>query len=278
MGILRLLKAKRKSGLRVRWSRIIKIRIHRGVPRLLVPSAFEPLFKWFLRGLTAVGILTSVLSFPWYVGLGVAILLVLTEQFLERTVFQTAAIYIQPMPPFKVDENEWTAMGFAFPEDRFDPTLLNVVGPAFRSKEYATRFFGLLRDWNLGQSHDTENNIRLSFVTEKDGRHYTCYLYPSVIRKPVREFFENVPIEDEERLARFIVQMKLCKTFALYQGSQLDKFFELQKKDRPFWLQPFLLKEGGEVELLYEVDPILKLHYAIKHRADLTPSDAEYRW
>ena len=97
-------------------------------------------------------------------------------------------------------------------------------------------------------------------------------IYPNSDRQSVRKFFDGA---DEGESDLLIVQMTFIKSFPFRQGSQFDKFAENQRRDRPFWLQPFLLHPDGRIELLFSIQPILKFDWKIKHRRDLEKGEVE---
>ena len=60
-----------------------------------------------------------------------------------------------PMPTFTYDPQQWIGMVFAFAEG---DESLDMVGPAFRDKEYGVEFLNLLRAWNYNEMTDANNN------------------------------------------------------------------------------------------------------------------------
>ena len=260
---------------------LISMRWQNHLPRLVIHEKYEKFVKWFLRILTLFGIVSSVIAFPiWYISLSFAAVLFLIEQFFEKSIFQYTSIYVQPMPDFKYDPEEWKGMAFAFPQDT-DPKLLNVVGCAFSSKEYAHKFFKLIKAWNYNKIEDKDNNICLSFIVE-DEREYSVYLYPSAERETVDQFFQEA--EESQKVDKhgkehqqLVVQMVFCKIFPYGANSQLKMFIKNQVLDRPFWLKPFIMKENGQIEMIHNEEPILKYHYKFKNRHELHKSEYEYQ-
>ena len=258
---------------------LISVRWKNRVPRLVLHEKFEKLAKWTARGITTAAILSSVIAFPtWYFSLSFAVLMFLVEQFVERCIFEYTSIYVQPMPDFALKMEEWKGMAFAFPQQP-DPKLLNVVGCAFATKDYAHKFFELLRDWNYQKKEDRDNNICLSFIL--DDTHYIAYLYPNPDRHTVREFFDAA--EDVQKLEkhgkthqRLAMQMVLGKRFPYGDDAKLKLFVRNQPANRPFWLKPFLMHDDGTLEMLYDEEPILKHDFKFKSKKDLTPQEYEY--
>jgi len=259
---------------------LISFKWEKGLPRLVVHEKYEKKVKWLLRILTCIGILSSILAFPvWYFSLSFALFLFLVEQFFERAIFQYTSIYVQPMPEFKYKPDEWKGMSFAFPRDP-DPKLLNIVGCAFRSRDYGIAFFNLIKSWNYNETEDKVNNICFSFIVENENE-YSTYLYPNPERETVRSFFDTV--EQEQKLEKYgkqhqqlIMHMVFCKIFPYGETAQLKAFTKIQSKDRPFWLKPFIMDDGGHIEMIQDAEPILKYHYKFKRRSELTKKEIEY--
>ncbi|MEA1995900.1 MAG: hypothetical protein U9N18_07170 [Campylobacterota bacterium] len=260
---------------------IVSVRRQNHLPRLVIHEKYEKFVKWFLRILTAFGIVSSVIAFSiWYISLSFAIVLFLIEQFFEKSIFKYTSIYVQPMPDFKYDPKEWKGMAFAFPQYP-DPKLLNVVGCAFATKKYAHKFFKLLKAWNYGEAQDKNNNICLSFIVENENE-YSVYLYPNPERKTVGQFFQKA--EESQKYEKYgkehqqlIMQMVFCKIFPYGTNSQLKMFIKKQSLDRPFWLKPFIMKENRQIEMVHNEGPILKYHYKFKSRYELNKSEYEYQ-
>lgn len=270
----------KRGELEISLKSLISVRWEKYFPRLVIHEKYEKKVKWTLRILTCIGILGSLIAFPiWYASLSFAVLLLLIEQFFERAVFEYTSIYVQPLPEFSYDPDKWKGMSYAFPQDP-DPHLLNVVGCAFSTSDYANKFFNLMRSWNYNEKEDKDNNICLSFIVESENE-YSVYLYPNPERRTVGEFFGEV--EEERKLEKhgkqhqqLIMHMLFCKIFPYGENSQLKIFITKQRKDRPFWLQPFIMDENGHIDILYDIEPILKYHFKFKNRSELIKKEIEY--
>lgn len=260
----------------------ISLRFRKGLPRLIVHEKYEKLIKWTLRILVIIGILSSILTLPfWWMSLIFAFILFGLEQFLEKTIFQYTSIFIQPLPNFTYDPQRWLGMAFAFPVQSEKERLLNVVGCLFDDEDYAKKFFNLLRAWNYMNKIDYERNICLSFIIEND-ENYSVYLYPNLERDIVKQAFKE--IEEERKFEKYgkehqqlVVQIIFCKQFSYGPDSQLKKFIETQQKEKPFWLMPFIKTQDGRFKILENIDPILIFHFKVKKRDELTKKEIEYQ-
>jgi len=257
----------------------VRIRWEKHLPRLVLLEKYERPVKWFLRALTLAGIATSILTLPtWYFSLGLAVLLVIIEQFIERSVFCYTSLYVQPMPTFEIQPGKWQGMAYMLPPNS-GALGLNGVGLVFTETQYAKHFFGLLWEWNYGQPDDKSNNIHLSFIIEPDNR-YSVYLYPDLQRHTVREFAQSV---EDEQLRKsptkehfpLVAQLILHKCLPYTQACFVNKFVESQPQHEAFWLVPCILTKAG-AQVLTMVSPIVKYQFRFCCRQDPNKRDLEW--
>jgi len=268
-------------GWKIRLSSLVSVRWLNHLPRLLIHEKYEKRVRLISRLIAGVAIVSSVLSLPtWYLRLSVALAIFFFEWFLERAVYLYTSIYVQPMPDFTVEGEKWTDMCFAFPENP-KPNELNVVGPTFSDKEYAHKFFKLLKDWNYQQAEDIDNNICLSFIYENK-KFYSVYLYPNLKRETIGQFFEQAgEYQKYDKYGKehqeLVMIMIFCKIFRYGEDSSLKKFIEFQPKDKPFWLMPFI-KQGNEApKMMFDEKAVLKYHFKFKKRNELHKNEVEYQ-
>lgn len=264
---------RRKSKVRPPLKSLLRIRWGKNIPKLVVHEKYEKVIKWTLRILTLIGIVSSIITFHvWYLSLLFAIGLFTIEIFFEKSIFQYTSLFVQPLPNFKYNESEWKAMAYLI-----DKNLPNIVGCAFSSKEYAIKFFNLLKEWNYNSNEDKENNICLSFIIEKTNE-YSVYLYANPERKSVVKTFEKIKEihrHKNKELQRLIFQFVICKSFPYNNQSHINMFLKYQPQNKPFLFRPFIVKENGSFEML-EDNTIVKYQYKLKKRDELTNEDYEY--
>jgi hypothetical protein len=261
----------------MRLSGIVSVRFERWIPRLVIIDKFERPVKYSLWIVTAVAIISSVFVFPrWYYALACAIVLFALQQFLQRVVFQYVSIYIQPLPAFKFDVADWTAMAYGFPEKR--GVVPDIVTPAFRTAEIAKQFMELLRQWNNGEDEDREDNIRVSLVFETEDK-YRCFIYPNPQRARVKEFHESIKSTDAKHRGKehlkLVVQMMFMRTFPYDSTSSVVTFIQVHREGDAFDIRPAVWN-GGALTIMSDIPPITKWHIKIRERSDLEPSDLEY--
>lgn len=254
------------------------LRFENHLPRLFLHERNEKRVRWFLRGLSTVGIVTSVLTLPWCYSLSLSFTLVVCDAFLERTLFYYTSMYVNAMPDWEYDPGKWVANAFVYPSD---PSSEQTVGLVFSDAEYARRFFDLLRAWNQGSSDNEEGNICLSFIT--DGDAYYVYLYPSFDKSSIKKM--HTRLEDENKLTKYgkkhfglVMAMIICKGFSATNGYALGTFVDNHPVDKPFLLRPFIQIQGSPPQPLAQIEPIRMYQYKAKTADELTESDFEYQY
>jgi len=256
------------------------VRFEKYLPRLFLHEKHEKIVRWVLRGLTAIGIIASVIAFSWYYSLSLAISLVALDVFLERTLFYYTSMYVQAMPDFEYDPDKWTANAFVSLGHPSDPKSKKIVGLVFNEKDYAQKFFELLRAWNHGGSDNSDENICLTFVTDEDM--YYVYLYPSFDKASIKNMHEDV--KDENKLKKYgkehfglVMSMIICKGFSATHGYGLGLFVDNHTAGKPFLLAPFMQASGANPEPLNDIEPIQMYNYKAKIPSELTEDDFEYQ-
>lgn len=152
------------------------------------------------------------------------------------------------------------------------------VGFVFHDEAYATNFFDLLRAWNHGKDDDTENNIRLSFITDEDV--YYTFLYPSPRREPIRKSWRSLRRaarrrgKDKEPFL-LMVSYVICKEFSTRAGYSLGLFADSYKQGKPFDLLAYRHRDSNSPELISGIAPIRKYHLKARALAYLETDEFE---
>lgn len=250
-------------------------------PQLVLDERYERGVKWTLRAIALLSVVSSLFIFPSPLeALGFAIVVFAIQQFFEKTLFVYTTMYVQPFPDFEIVKEEWTGMGYAFPEPP-GPHKPNIVGPAFNSEEYAARVFALLRSWNYDQAEDKNANICLSIVLEGSNG-YTVFIFPNPDRPTASEFFEQGDaLKNDSKHGKehrkLVMMLTFCRTFPVAENSLSARFIKERQAEteRPSWLQAFRYADG-KVEMLFNIKPILVWNVKIKRRDELAKNEIEY--
>ncbi|WP_299022870.1 hypothetical protein [uncultured Photobacterium sp.] len=255
-----------------------KVKFEKGIPRVFVSEKHEKRLRWVVRGFTALGILISVISFPWYISLAIALTFCTVDFLVENVLFYYTSAYILPFPDFEYQSEKWVANMFMSMGEPEDPESLKIVGLTFDDSIYAQKFFELLRSWSKG-NENRNGDLKLTFLIDEDM--YFVYLYPD----PESELIENVfkKTRKENELNKYgkehlglIMQMVICKGFETKGQFALGMFTNNHPEDKSYLLAPFIW-DGNEPQPLTEIEPIEMFGYKCRIPSELTGNDFE-KW
>ncbi|MED4786419.1 hypothetical protein P9654_03040 [Bacillus atrophaeus] len=184
-----------------------------------------------------------------------------------------STMFVQPIMNYKSEE--WLAMVYGVPVELTAESKF-LVGFAFKTKEYAHQFFDLLLGYNEGEQFDSENKIRLSFVTE-DPQNYSVYIYPSIERQNVLEYQKDSEEKFGKETQNIVASLTINKYFPYGPESSFKNFKENYNPANLVELKAFLLKDNGSLEDIYEIDSIFKKDILIKHRKLFERHELEYQ-
>lgn len=250
---------------------LISLRINKYyIPFLNVHEKLEKPLRITIWSLTVIGILSSLIAFDqWYWSLIFSISLTLFSLLFDKSIVQYSTIIVTPLPEFDIHSNEWNGMTYILPNY---PDDLPLIGPTFKSKAFALKFYELLKNWNYGSIDDKQdNNIRVSIVIENP-KDYAFYLYPDPKRKSIIDFFETSKrgqaFEKQGKSQQELITMVIfCRIFPYGVNSGVLRFAKQYKWGAPFGLTVFLRnEETNEISFIEEAKPINKLHLRYMER------------
>jgi hypothetical protein len=108
-----------RSLFRVKWEKYY--------PVLIVHEKFEKIIKWVIRVFTLVGIALSVYTLPWFLGLGITLILIGIDYLLENVIFLYTTMVIQKPPNFEITYGIWFMNLFFFPNYEEDLPIFCMV-------------------------------------------------------------------------------------------------------------------------------------------------------
>lgn len=268
----------KRNGWKINTNSLVRVEWQKYFPKLVVHEKYEKYIKWTLRILTIIGVATSLVSLSPIGGIALSIILLLVEQFFEKTLFEYTVFYIQKFPDFEVDYSQWKTNGFAFPQYNI-PGITPIVGPAYSNEEYAIKFFRYIKSWDSLEKEDKNNSLILSFVVEQNG-HYTTYIYRNHNVVDSKEDFEKIEEKYKfekygKQQQKFVAQMAYLKLLPFKKGSMFDQFLKWQKNGEPFLFAPFVVNPDGSAKCIMD-EAVKKFEYKFSIRADLKPNDLEF--
>lgn len=253
------------------------------VPKITIHEKFEKIVKWSLRILSLIGILTSFISFDYFTGIIITVLIFVIEQILEKVIFEYTIFYIPTFPDFDIEYEKWLSTGYYILEEENRHLLLegnySFMGPLYEDKEYAAKFFNFIKSWNNFESSDKENNINISIIIENNKK-YTMYLYPNYSQKILDNFFnkykKELALEKYGKTQQELVMQFIFWHKNLNQGNFFHRFIEDFKISKHFYFVPFYL-ENDNAKMIEELK-ILKTQIKIKNRSDVKNNEIEYHY
>lgn len=277
------MKIKIAKDLYVNSNTLVRVEWRKFYPVLVVHEKFEKILKWILRIIAIGGIATSVISIPvWYISLGLAIVIALIEQFLERTIFEYTTMVIQPFPDFELDYSQWKTNGFMIPKEKNEQYPAH-FGPSYVDESYAINMFLYFKTWIDNNSEDDkDNNLIVSLVIEPD-EEYTTYIYANLGRKRLDNMFKFMGdisrLEKHgKRQQQFITQMFYWNTLDFKDGYNIKKFLDFKDEKEPYYFTPSVLQPFGLPPKFLTDLSIKKYHLKVKRREELLKNEPEYQF
>lgn len=232
--------------------------------------------KWIL---SLVGLFGSLLVLPIYVSFCIAFFLFISTHLIGKFFFFFTSLYVHYIPDFEIDNDLWVGVGFGYaelPDRKFQIPLVSLV---FSEKEYAKRFFSLLRIWNNNSLEDRDNNFIISIILDNEND-YLAYIYPNILKERAREFVQEVeskrkktfPEEEHVRLFAFLWTMK---RFIITEKSYFPTFRQRYNDGVPYRLEAWIGTEENS-KICEDIPGFTKFNLKIKRRQDLTREDIEY--
>lgn len=243
------------------------------VPKIHINDRFERMVKWVIRTATVIGVLSSVFAFSeWYLNLGLALLLLIIGQLLEKAIFVFFTFYIAAIPEY--DASDWSGMAWVLSVDPNESHF--EVGIIFSSREAAQRIFPVIKHWCKTGDIDNTNLIQISVVVNENSNEYHVYIFQNTEKDPdyvqwKKKMDDSQPTKEHRSN---IMQIMLCKGFK-YSSSFFPKFSERYRNGDSFDFVAYII-EGGRPVLLENLGVIRKKELKIISVINLTKKDREY--
>jgi hypothetical protein len=248
--------------------------------RLVIPEKYKPYvkkIKWLITflslALSLVAFSSALISF--LVSLGFFLL----GTFIENILFHYSPLYIQPLPDFDLENEKWLGMTYGHYIDPNTEEIYPMLGMFFNNEIYLRNVHRLLMEWNYGNLSDTEDNIQMSLIFQKNAT-YTFFVYPNSSRETAKDFFKNAEAE-RKQFSLTDVQMKHFLQLVMGKGCRmtnkirLEEFIDLYR-NKGFFFFELLLMQGNQPEAIPGLGVFKKKHLKVKNEEDLDRKDVEY--
>ncbi len=254
-----------------------------GHPMVALSSRWKSLIKWTKWLLAGIGLLTSLITFQLViVSFGIALALFLMGLLFEKIAFRYGTLYINPLPDFQIDQDQWNGcvFGYLTPKDR--SICIPLVGWTFHDAEYARKIHKLLSIWLRGSMKDDDRNVCQSVVLEAKNYHFFCY--PNPDKKLAKRFYTKVEAEMAKSKAtredlhdKIYVTLVLSKTFSLIETSFLPTF-KRKYHEGQYLFRIMTMSPSGEIAQIEGVQDFVLYDLKIRDRGDLSRKDMEYSY
>lgn len=240
-------------------------------PSLFVDKSFKKKITYTLRAILVIGISTSLVSMPWFIGLPFALALAGLEFVLERAIYTFSSLYFHPIPD-SYQSGDWVGIGWTiYPQSEDHPRF--EIGLLFRTPEVAEDVFTTIMSWNYHQGIDDQNNIGFSVVYDEDEGIYQAFVYPSPDRPSVREADRHEQEQNPE-LHHNMVQASMIFSMKFDVSDGLRTYIREYQNGEEFTIFPYYNANGTPTR--YGNGGVLKSNLRLVPKSDLQRGELEY--
>jgi len=246
---------------------------------IIIPEQYKKFIKTIKFILTVIGLLSAYLVFgSVHIAFLFGLLLFIVGWFFERFLFLYVALYIHPLPNFKLHPEKWIGNAFGYMAHQDMGSDIPLVGAIFNDVEYAKNIQALLLSWTNGEYVDKEKNVLLSVISDKSN--YYFFIYPSFrqsySKKKLKEFKKEIRNIDKNGIAEFqYLTFILGRRFDITDKSYFPIFRKIYKNDLPYVYRHYYGKDISNVDAIEGFRDFVFFNLKIKERKNLTRRDLE---
>lgn len=230
--------------------------------------------------LTLVGLFSAFIAVQnVFVSFFFGLLVYAVTTAFERVVFTYNSFFVQPLPNFTIEPDKWLGVFFGYAEPSDRDVQIPMVGWIMSDADYARKVHSLLLTWSYGKFADEDKNICVSVIV--DGEDYVFFCYPSLTRKGVQTFHEEVEAErkktsltDEHN--KLLAMLIFVKRYKITSTSYFPTFRKRYREGVPVLFRLVLLRSDGKIEEIPGLKDFVLFTLKIKDRKDLTRKDMEF--
>ena len=241
-------------------------------PTLFVDKSFKKKITYSLRIIFIIGIATTLVSMPWFIGLPLALLLAGINYVLEKAIYTFSSLYFHPVPD-SYKSGDWLGIGWTIYPHNNEGYPHFEIGLLFKTPEVAEDVFSTIMSWNYHQGIDNDNNIGFSVIYDENEGTYRAYIYPSPQRPSVVEL-DRQRQEEYPDLHHNMVQATMIFSMKFDIGNGIKEFISSYKNGEDFTIFPYYNSNGER--LRYGNGGVLKHNLRLLPKSDLKRGDLEY--
>jgi hypothetical protein len=233
--------------------------------------------KWIFA---LVGLFISLITLPPLYSFMLAFALFILGLIVEKIFYYYTSLFVHLVPDFEIINDLWVGMSFGYYEPPDKKLQIPLVGLVFADREYAQKFFMLLKKWNYNSLEDRNNNFVVSIIINKNKEEYFTYIYPNITREGAKKFVSDVEskrkktYQDEMHVALFAFVFTM-KRFVILPKSYFPIFRERYNDGVPYRLEAFIGSEE-KADKCEIIQGFTKFNLKIKNREDLSREDIEF--
>lgn len=247
---------------------------------LVLHESLKPVVSVIKIVLTLVGLSSAFVAFQnVFVSFFFGLLIYAITTAFERAVFTYNSFFVQPLPNFTIEPDKWLGAFFGYAETADRDVQIPIIGWIMSDADYAQKVHNLLLTWSYGRFTDEDKNICASVIV--DGDDYVFFCYPSLKRKDVQAFHEEVETErkktsltdEHSKMFAMLVFGKRCK---ITRTSYFPTFRKRYREGVPVLFRLALPRSDGQTEEIPDLKDFVLFTLKIKDRNELTRKDMEF--
>lgn len=247
---------------------------------LVLHESIKPVVSAIKVVLTLVGLFSAFVAFQnVFVSFFFGLLVYAISTAFERAVFTYNSFFVQPLPNFTVEPDKWLGAFFGYAETADRSDQIPIIGWIMSDADYARKVHNLLLTWSYGRFTDEEMTICASVIV--DGDDYVFFCYPSLMRKDVQAFHQEVETErkkisltdEHSKMFAMLVFGKRCK---ITRTSYFPEFRKRYCEGVPVLFRLALPRSDGQTEEIPGLKDFVLFTLKIKDRKELTRKDIEF--
>ena len=247
---------------------------------LVLHESIKPVVSAIKIVLTLVGLFSAFVAFQnVFVSFFFGLLVYAITTAFERAVFTYNSFFVQPLPNFTIEPDKWLGAFFGYAETADRDVQIPIIGWIMSDADYARKVHNLLLTWSYGRFTDEDMTICASVIV--DGDDYVFFCYPSLTRKDVQAFHEEVETErkktsltdEHSKMFAMLVFGKRCK---ITRTSYFPEFRKRYREGVPVLFRLALPRSDGQTEEIPGLKDFVLFTLKIKDRKELTRKDMEF--
>lgn len=247
---------------------------------LVLHESLKPVVSAIKIVLTLVGLFSAFVAFQnVFVSFFFGLLVYAITTAFERAVFTYNSFFVQPLPNFTIEPDKWLGAFFGYAETADRDVQIPIIGWIMSDADYARKVHNLLLTWSYGRFTDEDKTICASVIV--DGDDYVFFCYPSLTRKDVQAFHEEVETErkktsltdEHSKMFAMLVFGKRCK---ITPTSYFPTFRKRYHEGVPVLFRLALPRSDGQTDEIPGLKDFVLFTLKIKDRKELTRKDMEF--